>query len=62
MIDSRRIRLKTVFEGRCHQLEEARQGQRNYGSAVDKYTRARNAWRAFRGWPSRGGTPHSFRL
>lgn len=56
---SRRARLKAVFEGRCRQLEEARQGGLpypklpqpwQYGRAVTNYTRARTAWRRIRGW------------
>jgi hypothetical protein len=46
---TRRARLKLVFEGRKRQLDEAK-GSRAYGRAVVKYTRARRAWRAFRGW------------
>jgi hypothetical protein len=56
-------RLKTVFEGRqvqleAAQLEAARQhpwppdyeARCAYSTAVIKYTKARNAWRAFRGF------------
>lgn len=52
-------RLKAVFEGRCRQLEEVREDptwpytrfrSNAYGRAVTKYTRARTAWRAIRGW------------
>lgn len=53
----RRRRLRAVFEGRSKQLEEARlhdnanaAGPRRYGAAVTRYTRARTAWRAIRGW------------
>lgn len=54
----RRRRLKAVFDGRCRQLDEARatswpptpKEASAYGLAVTRYTRARIAWRAFRGW------------
>jgi hypothetical protein len=52
-------RLKAVFEGRKRQLDEINADRtwpptaeiRNaYAKAVIKYTRARTAWRAIRGW------------
>ena len=57
----RRMRLKKVFEGRKAQLETVRahsamhwppdrKSERAYARAIKKYTRARCAWRAFRGW------------
>lgn len=48
----RRYRFQFVYEGRCDQLKALRgkKDERAYGEAVRKYTRARTAWRNFRGW------------
>lgn len=55
----RKRRLKCVFEGRKEQLQQANNGNipyphlpasHQYGRAVTKYVRARNAWRAIRGF------------
>lgn len=54
----RRKRLKLIFDGRCAQLDEVRsrgwppteKDNLDYGRIVTKYTDARRAWRAFRGW------------
>lgn len=57
--DLRFKRLKLVFEGRQRQLEKVRdmsgwlpnyEERCAYSRAVHKYTKARKAWRAARGW------------
>lgn len=55
-ISLRRKRLKAVFEGRKAKLGTLQDigwphvDAKVYGRAVVTYTRARKAWRAFRGW------------
>jgi hypothetical protein len=56
--ETRKRRLRVVFEGRQRQLEAERslpwpptaEQRRSYGIAIGKYDRARKAWRTYRGW------------
>jgi len=47
---TRRERLRCVFDGRKRQLKAAEDQPAIYGEAVEKYVRARRAWRKCRGW------------